>query len=172
MVISDFGTIITGKTPTTKKDEYWNGDIPFITPGDIQGTKHIFSTARYISEEGMQAVKGVVLPANAICVSCIGNIGYVGKTTKQCISNQQINSIIVSEKHNPDYVFYLMKSLWPFFKNYEGQSTTLSILNKGQFSKIEVVEKTRDEEEKIAGILSIIDDKIESNVVINDNLAA
>ena len=172
MIISDLGTIITGKTPTTKNEEFWNGKVQFVTPGDIQGTKHISSTARYITELGMKSVKGAILPKDAVCVSCIGNIGYVGKTTEQCISNQQINSIIVNEKHNSDYVYYLMKSLWPYFKNYEGQSTTLSILNKGQFSKIEVIEHTRKEEDAIAEILNGIDNKIENNLIINDNLAA
>ena len=170
MIISDLGTIITGKTPTTKNEEFWNGKVQFVTPGDIQGTKHISSTARYITELGMKSVKGAILPKDAVCVSCIGNIGYVGKTTEQCISNQQINSIIVNEKHNSDYVYYLMKSLWPYFKNYEGQSTTLSILNKGQFSKIEVIEHTRKEEDAIAEILNGIDNKIENNLIINDNL--
>ncbi len=170
MIIADLGSIVTGKTPSTKNDEYWNGNVPFVTPGDIQVVKHILSTSRCVTEEGMQAVEGAILPAGAICVSCIGNIGYVGKTVKQCISNQQINSIIVSEEHNPDYVFYLMKSLWPFFKNYEGQSTTVSILNKGQFSKIEIIERTKEEEDKIADILNSIDAKIELNNRINDNL--
>ena len=171
MIISDLGTIITGKTPATKNEEFWNGKVQFVTPGDIQGTKHISSTARYITELGMKSVKGAILPKDAVCVSCIGNIGYVGKTTEQCISNQQINSIIVNEKHNSDYVYYLMKSLWPYFKNYEGQSTTLSILNKGQFSKIEVIEHTRKEEDAIAEILNGIDNKIENNLIINDNLS-
>lgn len=172
MLISDYGRIITGKTPTTKNKDYWGGSIPFVTPGDLQGTKHIFSTVRNVSKSGMNSVRGVILPKGAICVSCIGNIGYVGMTTIECISNQQINSIIVFEKHNPDFVYYLMKSLWPFFKNYEGQSTTLSILNKGQFSKIEVVKKSREEENRIAAILSSIDAKIESNNEINKNLVA
>lgn len=170
MLISDYGRIVTGKTPTTKNKDYWDGTIPFVTPGDIQGTKHIFSTARNVSKSGMNSVRGAILPKGAICVSCIGNIGYVGMTIKECISNQQINSIIVNEKHNPDFVYYLMKFLWPFFKNYEGQSTTLSILNKGQFSKIEVENKSREEEDRIAAILSVIDAKIESNNEINKNL--
>ena len=163
MIISDLGKVVTVKTPSTKKSEYWGGDIPFVTPGDIQGTKHITSTARYVSEDGMIAVKGAILPKNAVCVSCIGNIGYVGMTTRECISNQQINSIIADENHNPDYVYYLMKSLWPFFKNYEGQSTTLSILNKGHFSAVEIVEHTRQEEDDIAEILNAFDEKIECN---------
>ena len=171
MIISDFGTVVTGKTPKTKNKEFWDGGIPFVTPGDIQGTKHIFTTARCVSEAGMHSVKGAVLAKNAVCVSCIGNIGYVGKTVMECISNQQINSIIVSDDHNSDYVYYAMKSLWPFFKNYEGQSTTLSILNKSQFSKIEITDRTRDEEDRIADVLNGLDDKIEINTAINENLA-
>ena len=170
MQLSDLGTIITGKTPTTKNEQYWNGNIPFVTPGDIQGTKHIWETARYVTEEGMKSVKGAIIPANAICVSCIGNIGYVGVTTRECISNQQINSIIVSNDHNHDYVFYLLKSLWPFFKHYEGQSTTLSILNKTQFSQIEIPDIKREDEDRIAKVLNSLDDKIELNIAMNDVL--
>lgn len=170
MILSDLGTIVTGKTPSTRKNEYWNGDIPFVTPKDIQGTKHIFSTERGITSVGLNSIKSSTLPAGAVCVSCIGNIGYVGKTISSCISNQQINSIIPSENVNPDYVYYLMKWLWPYFKNYEGQSTALSILNKSQFSKIEVPYHSKQQQDDIVAILNNIDDKIELNNAINNNL--
>ncbi len=172
MQIGALGTIVTGKTPTTKKDEFWGGTVMFVTPKDIQGIKHIVSTERTITDDGLRAVKGSILPAGAICVSCIGNIGYVAMTTQKCVSNQQINSIIVNDENDPDFVFYLMKSLWPFFKNYEGQSTTLSILNKSQFTKIEVDVPDLPIQKRIAAILSVIDDTIENNNRVNDNLAA
>ena len=170
MILADLGTIVTGKTPSTKCKEYWNGNVPFVTPKDIQGTKHIFSTERNISDIGLISAKGVSLPPNSICVSCIGNIGYVGKTTTQCISNQQINTIIPFSKVNSDYVYYLIKWLWPFFKSYEGQSTTLSILNKTQFSKIEIPKHSLRQQNAIAAVLDCFDDKIEENERINDNL--
>lgn len=169
--LGDLGEIVTGKTPSTKVDMYWGGDIPFITPKDIQESKHIFETERYLSSDGMLSVKGSILPKDAICVSCIGNIGYVSMTTKQSISNQQINSIIANDENDADFIYYLMKSLWSYFKNYEGQSTTLSILNKSQFSKINVcVPKNKDIQKQIAGVLGALDDKIELNNRINNNL--
>ncbi len=170
ITIEELGTIITGKTPTTKKYEYWGGEIPFVTPKDLQGTKHIVRTERFITDMGMENVKGSKLPPDAICVSCIGNIGYVGMTTKNCISNQQINSIIVNQNHDADFIYYLMKSLWTFFKNYEGQSTTLSILNKTQFSRIKIRIPQLKIQKEIAEILSCLDDKIELNNKINENL--
>lgn len=168
--IGELGQIITGKTPSTKNEAFWGGDVPFVTPKDIQQTKHIFKTERYITLNGLNAVRNIKLPPKAICVSCIGNIGYVGMTTQECISNQQINSIIVNDENDPDYVYYLIKGLWAYFKNYEGQSTTLSILNKTQFSQIEVSVPGVHAQRKIARVLSALDDKIEVNQKINDNL--
>ena len=93
-------------------------------------------------------------------------------TTQWSITNQQINSIIVNKENDANFVYYLIRGLWNFFKNYEGQSTTLSILNKSQFSKIEVEIPPLEKQKKIAAILSSIDAKIEVNQKINDNLAA
>lgn len=171
--ISNLGKVVTGKTPSTKNSLFWAGDIPFITPKDIQKTKHIFDTERNLTFEGMKSVKNCVLPENAICVSCIGNIGYVAKTTNPAVTNQQINSIIVNDANNSDYVYYLMRSLWQRFKNYEGQSTTLSILNKRQFSEIKIfIHEDKAVQTKIANVLSSLDNKIELNEKINQNLEA
>lgn len=169
-LIDNLGEIITGKTPSTKNSEYWNGNIPFITPKDLQGSKHIISTERKITKLGAATVKGSIIPIHSVCVSCIGVIGYVGITTEESVSNQQINSIIVNENNDTDYVYYLMKWLWPYFKNYEGQSTTLSILNKTHFSKIEIPIHPLDYQRKVSKLLSMIDDKIELNQQINKNL--
>ena len=168
--IGDLGQIITGKTPSTKNSDYWNGDIHFITPKDLQSTKHIFKTERYITKAGFYSIKGARLPIGSVCITCIGNIGYVGITTEKCVSNQQINSIIPNEQNDANFVYYLMKSLWSYFKNYEGQSTALSILNKTQFSKIKVAVPHLDVQIKISKILSLLDDKIELNNAINNNL--
>ena len=169
--IKDLGIIITGKTPPTKNDAFWEGEIPFVTPKDIQVTKHIFHTERTLSFEGADKVSSSLLPAEAICVSCIGNIGYVGMTTKPSVTNQQINSIVCNQKNDPDFIFYLMKSLWTVFKNFEGQSTTLSILNKTQFSNIDILLPDIQKQKEIASQLSLIDKKIENNNRINDNLS-
>lgn len=172
LTFGDLGQIITGKTPSTQNSLFWDGNIPFITPKDIQSSKHILKTERYLSQDGAYAVKSSILPKDSICVSCIGNIGYIGKTTKLSASNQQINSIIPNQYNDSDFIYYLMKSLWVYFKNYEGQSTALSILNKSQFSNIEISIPPLDVQKKIAGVLGALDDKIELNNKINQNLEA
>ena len=170
ITIGDLGKIVTGKTPSTKNENFWNGDIPFVTPSDLQKSKHVFFTERTVSQEGLTGVRGQVLPSGAICVSCIGNLGYTAMTTQTSVSNQQINSIIPGADFDKNFVYYLMKSLWDEFKNLEGQSTTLSILNKTLFSKMEVIVPDLSTQQKIAEVLSSLDDKIELNAQINHNL--
>ena len=168
--IGDLGKIITGKTPPTKNQDLWNGNIPFITPRDLQNGKTALCTERTISRNGIKVMQSLKLPPKSVCVSCIGNIGYVAMTCSECISNQQINSIIVNSNNDADFVYYLMKSLHSTFKNYEGQSTTLSILNKKHFSDIDICIPPLDIQKKIAAILSALDEKIATNRAINDNL--
>ena len=168
--IGDLGKIITGKTPPTKNQDLWDGNIPFITPRDLQNGKTVLCTERTITSNGIKVMQSVKLPPKSVCVSCIGNIGYVAMTCSECISNQQINSIIVNSNNDADFVYYLMKSLHSTFKNYEGQSTTLSILNKKHFSDIDIFIPPLDIQKQIAAILSALDEKIATNRAINDNL--
>lgn len=168
--IEHLGRIITGKTPKTKEKTFWDGNIPFVTPQDLQHGKHILGTERKITNEGASSVKGAILPPKAICVSCIGNLGYVSQTCEKSVTNQQINSIIVNEQNDADFIYYLLKDMWSVFKNLEGQSTTLSILNKTLFSKIEVTIPSLEEQQRISYILNTLDEKIEQNAQINRNL--
>ena len=171
--LEDIGKITTGKTPKAAIKEYFDGNILFVTPADINTPyKYVSKTARYLSEKGLNSISSNSIEKGSICVSCIGNIGYVGIVNMKCASNQQINSITVNKEHDRDFVYYAIKNLWPFFKNYEGQSTTLSILNKGQFSKIVIKVPQKDIQQRIAFILSSLDDKIELNRKINANLEA
>ena len=169
--LDEIGRIVTGKTPSTKQDDYFNGSIHFVTPADLNAcNKSIIETARTLTIEGLNSIKSNTIPAGAICVSCIGNIGYVGMATMDCASNQQINSIVVNDKCDKDFIYYSMRNLWPYFKSLEGQSTTVSILNKGQFSKIEIPLPDLPTQRRISSILSSLDRKIELNNKINATL--
>ena len=136
--LGDLGKIITGKTPSTSNLALWNGDIQFVTPEDLQKGKNILQTERYLTQEGVKSVCGAFIPAESVCVSCIGNIGYVAKTIYPCVTNQQINTIVPSNEQSPDFLYYKLKSIWNYFKLREGNATTIPILSKSDFSNIEI----------------------------------
>ena len=135
ITIANLGEIITGKTPPTSTKENYGGSIPFITPSDMVGNRTIYETERYISEQGKTKVKNCVLPPCSVCVSCIGSdMGKAVITSKESISNQQINSIICNEEHDHRFVYYLMLTLRDTIRSLGKNATAVPILNKSKFS--------------------------------------
>ena len=170
--VSDIGKVITGKTPKTACSEYYGGNIPFLTPSDDMSVKYVLSTTKTITEVGKNSVKNVVIPANSICVSCIGSdLGKVVITTKETVTNQQINSIIVNTKlFDIDFVYYAMVILGKVLNYHSKTSTAVPIVNKNTFSQYEILCPDLSEQRKISRLLSVIDNKIALNTAINENL--
>ena len=170
--VGDVGKVITGKTPKTSNCEYYGGNIPFLTPSDDMSVKYVRRTNKYITELGRLSVKNATLPANAICVSCIGSdLGKVVITTQETVTNQQINSIVVdTDKFDIDFVYYSMLELGKILNFHSKTSTAVPIVNKSSFSQYEIDCPKLNTQKKIGAILSSIDKKIEENNQINNNL--
>ena len=170
--IEDLGKVITGKTPPSKiSDAFSAQGIPFVTPKDMDGRRLIDKTERYLSSQGVEAVRNCLLPQNSIAVSCIGS--DMGKTVLlpgESITNQQINAIVVDSEHfDYKYVYYYLSTLQDDFKAIAGGSAT-PILNKGHFSQFKVSLPVKPVQNKIALILDSLDTKIEVNTEINHTL--
>lgn len=157
--IGELGVVITGKTPSTKKKSYWDGSIPFITPPDLN-SKQIINAQRSIGEEGLNVVKP--LPKGTVLTSCIGNIGRVGMTHADIsVTNQQINSLIVDSQIADNwYCLYAIMFIEEDLKK-AARKTTLPILNKSNFCKVEIPYPPLPEQQKIAFILFTIQKAIE-----------
>jgi type I restriction enzyme, S subunit len=171
--IGDIGKIITGKTPPTQNLDNFGEEYPFITPRDMVGQKKVNKTERYLSEEGKNSVKNCLLPANSICVSCIGSdMGKVVMTTTDSVTNQQLNSIICHPPFDPDFVYYALVNISEELRNAGRHSTAVPILNKSDFSNFEINAPNIAAQRRIAAILSALDEKIELNRQTNATLEA
>ena len=170
--VGDIGQIITGKTPKTSNSSYYGGKIPFLTPSDDMSVKYVRETKKSITEDGRLSVKNATLPANAVCVSCIGSdLGKVVITTEMTVTNQQINSIVVDEdNYDIDYIYYAMVELGKILNFHSKTSTAVPIVNKSSFSQYELKCPPLEIQKKIGKLLSSIDSKIEENERINNNL--
>ena len=171
MKIKDMGVTITGKTPSTEIEEYFNGDIPFITPMDIANGYLIDKTERYITELGYDSIRPNVLNGLSVLVGCIGSdMGNVAICNRKCASNQQINAITnFDENINPYYVYYNMLMKKKYFRQLAGATTT-PILPKSIFEQIDISVPEREKQDRIVKILKRLDDKIQTNKQINIEL--
>lgn len=133
--IKDLGKVTTGTTPPSSKENMFGGNIPFITPGDLETGNYKYN--RYLTEEGSKNSR--IVRAGSTMVCCIGaTIGKVDRAITDSCFNQQINSIDWnSELINDIYALYLFRLLVPLIKE-KASHTTLPILNKGNFENISI----------------------------------
>ncbi|MCI8529997.1 MAG: hypothetical protein HFH82_12745 [Lachnospiraceae bacterium] len=171
MKIKDIGKVITGKTPSTKNIEYFEGGINFITPEDISKGYIIKVTNRHISEKGYNSIKSNTLDGISVLVGCIGSdMGNVAISVGKCASNQQINAITdIVATWNPFFIYYYLSKKKKYFQQIAGTTTT-PILPKSVFEEINIPYIRKEVQDKIANILKSFDDKIVNNNMVIEEL--
>jgi type I restriction enzyme S subunit len=171
--IGDIGDVVTGKTPSSKNPEYFGDEIPFVTPTDYKNYhKNIYSSERYLSQAGKEVLGNKLLPINSVIVTCIGSdMGKVAINKVECITNQQINSIILKrDLADSDFIYYTLISMQEYLKMLARGGTTMPIVNKSTFEEIKLLLPPFPEQKAIAATLSALDDMIELNNQINKTL--
>ena len=137
--IFDLGEIITGKTPSTSKEQYYGGNIPFVKIPDMHDCVFPITTEVTLTNEGANTQKNKYIPKNGIMVSCIATVGLVNIAIELCQTNQQINSIILNNEQDLYYVYSSMKRLKELLEGVGSNGATMTNVNKTKFGKLEVV---------------------------------
>lgn len=137
--LGDVGLVITGNTPKTSEPQnYESNDICFVKPSDIADgmVTHLGDSEFYISEYAR--TKARILPPHSVLVTCIGIIGKVAINDKECAFNQQINAIVPnSSKCSTEFLAYAIQSKQAEMQDI-ANAPVVPILNKTQFSDIEI----------------------------------
>ena len=159
--LGDVCEVITGNTPLKKIKEYWDKDeVPFITPPELkyEGINYITPNI-YVSKIG--AKQGRIIPKNSICVCCIGSLGKLGILKEDAITNQQINSLILKDK-NVDllYLYFYLKTIKNNLESI-ASSTTVKIINKSSFEKIDINLPSLEIQKKICKKLELLENNIQ-----------
>ena len=160
LTLGDLGKIVTGRTPKSSESSYWGNAMQFVTPSDIKtGSKYISAANRQLSDKGASAMKANVIPANSILVTCIGSdMGKTVVNVSECVTNQQINSIILDDGVSADYVYHLLASKVNYLKALgAANGSTMPIINKSSFSKIEIELPPLETQIEIAKLLDKFD---------------
>lgn len=131
--IKDFGTVVTGKTPSTKVTEYYGGNIPFIKTPDMHSQVFVVQTENSLTESGANSQSNKTIPAGTLMVSCIGTVGVVAISSTQSQTNQQINSLIFTNDIYRYYCYFALKSLKASLEAIGSNGATMANVNKHKF---------------------------------------
>ena len=144
--------IITGSTPSKLSAEYYNGDVPFYKPNDLDQGRHVRCASEYLSQQGKSISRSI--PCNSIAVCCIGSIGKCGFIEKEGVTNQQINTIVPNDAIFPLYMYYFCNSS-TFIDELKSLSSavTISIVNKSKLSTIQIPLPPIAEQKRIISVI-------------------
>ena len=131
--------IVCGKTPSTKRKEYYGNEIPFVTIPDMHNSVYTVKTDRALSALGANSQPKKTLPKNTVCVSCIGTAGLVSLLAEKSQTNQQINSIIPKSHIFTFYIYLLMKTKSIQINKFGQSGSTIVNLNKTQFAQLPAI---------------------------------
>lgn len=162
--LGELGTIITGSTPKKSSSEDWGNTMCFITPSDYSSyRKKAVNSTRKLSHIGIEKLKNRVLPEGSILVTCIGSdMGKVVMSVQNVVTNQQINSLIPKPNLvDKDFLYYQLTNNYELLKLLGSSGSAIPILNKTDFSNIEILLPPLPEQKAIAEVLSSLDDKID-----------
>lgn len=158
--VDEFGEVITGKTPSTSKTEYYGGSIPFVTIPDMHGKVFPLVTEKTLTKAGADAQRNKYLPVNSVIVSCIATVGLVNIATEPCQTNQQINSVVLYDDNDLYFFYESMKRIKTLLDGVGSNGATMTNVNKTKFSNIHVLYPTEDLVERYNEFCKPIFDKI------------
>lgn len=158
MELESVANIVTGSTPSTQDSSNYGHDYLFVGPGDLGNDIFINKTEKNLSAKGFSLCRKI--PKNSILYTCIGStIGKCGISDCELATNQQINSVIPHKGIDYMYLFYILLSKTEKIKEMAG-TQAVPLVNKSLFSQILVPIPDISEQQRIAEILSLVDEQI------------
>ena len=167
--LGDYGKVVTGNTPPTKNIEnYENGTYLWASPADLGRIKSISETKIMLSAKGFSTTRA--LPKGSVLITCIGStIGKTGMATKEMSTNQQINSIVVNDNNDNEFVYYAIQSAFPRYLSSIAVQA-VPIISKSSFELLPNQRPCLQEQKKIGKFLSLLDERIATQSKIIEDL--
>ena len=160
--LGDITEMSSGGTPNTKNKEYWNGNIVWVTIKDITSANNfLYDSEKKITKKGLENSSAKMFPINTILYAMYASIGECIISKVECTTSQAILGMECSEKIDFMFLYYLLVSYKNNAKRMR-QTGTQPNLNKQIVSDFEFNIPSLEEQKKIAGLLSLIDEDIEN----------
>ena len=158
--LGDICEIVSGSTPKTGIDEYWDGDIKWITPAELNDDTYIITdSVRKITELAVKKTGLSSFPEGTVILSSRAPIGKVAIAGCEMYCNQGFKNLICSEKINNKYLYWFLKGNTAYL-NSLGRGATFKEISKGIVSEIEINVPDIDKQEEAVVTLEKVSEVI------------
>ena len=165
--------IYSGGTPSTKHEEYWNGNIKWLSSGETY-QRFVYDTDRKITQKGIENSSTKLATKGCTVIATAGQ-GYTRGQASFLMTDTYMNQSVIACKANEDiilplYLYYNLDSRYEEFRLLSDGTSTRGGLSGWILKRMEIKVPPISLQEKIVDVLYSIDKKIEENNAINNNL--
>jgi len=161
--LEEIADIIGGGTPKTSTDEFWNGDIAWLTPRDLTGYSktYIEKGERSITPIGLKKSSARLMPKGTVLLTSRAPIGYIAIASNEIATNQGFKSLVVKKNKALNiFIYYWLKNNIDYLKS-NGTGTTFAEISGSVIKLLDILLPPLPEQKAIAEVLSSLDDKID-----------
>lgn len=165
--LQNIARVISGGTPSTKNNKFWNGNINWYSPTEIGTNKYVISSRKKISELGLKNSSAKMLPGKeTILFTSRAKIGEIAILVEDGCTSQGFQSWIIDSKRvNIEFLYYLGKNLKKQAIRKASGSTFLEISNH-DVKKLKLKVPSLKEQVLIGKLFASLD-----TLLINENKA-
>jgi len=157
--LGEIGEFIGGGTPSTKNNEYWSGNIPWISSSDLtEGSIFKINSTRFISEEAISQSATKLVPVNSVLIVSRVGVGKVAVSNSPLCTSQDFTNLVPLNQ-NSIFLAYLIKLKTDSLLGFN-QGTSIKGFVKSDLESLKLLIPSLPEQQKIATFLSAIDEKI------------
>ena len=147
--LGDVCTVISGSTPKTNTSEYWDGDIKWITPAELnEDSFYLYDSQRHITELGKEKTGLSYMPAGTVILSSRAPIGKTAIAGCEMCCNQGFKNLICSDVIFNEYLYYFLKGKTAYL-NSLGRGATFKEISKSIVENIEIRLPTLEDQKQI-----------------------
>jgi type I restriction enzyme S subunit len=152
--IKDLGTIVSGATPKSTVQEYWNGNIPWVTPKEVSAldTPFLNATERKLTKAGYESCSTKLVPKGTILFTSRAPIGQLAIANIEVCTNQGFKSLVLKNEFLPLYIYYTLK-YYSKNLNFLGTGSTFKELSTSTFEEFEIPVPALSDQIKIAKLI-------------------
>ena len=158
--VSDIADVIGGGTPDTNNSEYWDGEINWYAPAEINDQIYVSSSERKITPLGFKNSSAKMLPANrTVLFTSRAGIGKSAILTDEACTNQGFQSLVLKEDVDTYFVYSMTSELKSKAESIASGSTFAEISGKA-LSSIEIDVPSIAEQKSIGKLFKDVDSLI------------
>ncbi|MBC1931902.1 restriction endonuclease subunit S, partial [Listeria seeligeri] len=158
--LGELADIVGGGTPSTLNDEYWNGDIDWYFPAEIDDQIYVFGSQKKITQKGLEKSSAKILPVGSVLFTSRAGIGKTAILGKEGATNQGFQSILPYRDTLDSYVIFSLTHELKRYGEITGAGSTFVEVSGKQLTQMPILVPNLKEQQKIGTFFKQLDNTI------------